>query len=491
MLSFFFSIGSELSENWLVANISLVKLKISLTMSSIAPNAFVGHSFKTINELEILGGKSEVLRLGVFNGLESIKSLKLLDSSFTGFDSNILDGISDTLVYFEFKQLTLTNKPVEIRGLTGGKPMQHLQEFKLYANLENIIKRNTFKALTNVTTLDLSNCIIESIGDGAFDEINRNVNVINLSRKSTKGGIQFVPDKLFDSILSSQMLEIKLENNNWKCDCQLAYFQECLKKYPKIFSGEFKCKSPDSLIGYNISHEQFCDSTTTTTTNTTTLETTTSTTTTTTADDDSNEFISQSCYDSNSNLVDFVNIKPRQQIMKLTDLKNGSITVEIEHIKNNLILIWFSQNNRYSTSISTHYPSLSFSINTLDCIVLKNRIITIDNFHKNTAYTLCLSDSKSVHVSPFDCISFVPSYRSSDEYDYVWLSQDVKMSFIALAVVGVILNIIFGVIIGVLVIRKYPRFLSDHKRIIKVNNLSHSKITSGILVMPNEYRKNE
>lgn len=480
--SLFFSIGSQLEENWVKANISLVKLKISLPMASIAPNAFVGPIFETINELEILGGKSEILKLNVFNGLKSIKILKILDSTFTGFERHILDDISDTIVYLEFEQMTPL-KPVEISALTGGKPMKNLHTVKFRANLENVIKKNTLKALTNVTVLDFFNCNIEIIEPGAFDDINKSIEIINLSRNSVKGGISYLPDKLFDSLLTSKNLEVKLANNNWNCDCELIYFQKCLKNYPHIFSGEFKCESPDTLKGYNISKgDYFCDSTESST-DATTSKTTISTITTT--EEDSNEFISQTCYDSNSNPVDFVNIKARQQIMKIIDLNNGSITVEIEYMQNNLIFIWFSQNNRHS--ISTYHP-----IYELNCLSLKNQSITIGNFNKNTAYTLCLSDTKSVTVSPFDCISFVPSYKTSVEHYYVWLPQDVKEIFIGLAVVGIFLSISLGVVIGIFIIRKYPTLLGDHKRIIRVNShLNRSNISSGILVMPNEYKKNE
>lgn len=487
-----FQFGTNLEQDWLGADIKISTLKINIALMSIAPNAFVGEIFENITDLEIEGGQSKVLEIGVFNGLKSLKSLKFIRSTFKGFENGLLDSISDTLTNLTFESLTKGSSPIDVAGLTGGKPMKYLKTVRLDMTLENTIKANTFTALTNVTTLDLKDCTIDTIRADAFEFLNPNIEILDLSRRSTIGGIRSVADGVFDSIITSEKLEIKLDKNSWDCECGLSYLQKTLNTNPTKFSGEIQCFSPPSLRSYNVSTVVLdCDSVeSTTSTSTVSPDTPSSSSSTTpkdistTTDKDSNEFVEKECTSKSDGLTDpiyNVNIQRRQQIMTVDTLNNGSVSIQLEHVDDNLLLVWFSNNNHNFVHTQT------ISVDSLDCVALRNRLVTMDHFEQNVAHTICLMNKKATTVSPFDCVSFT-SRSMDDEVVRVWLTQNLKLSFIGLNVFGFILAVIFGGVIGIVAIRKYPKLLGEHKRIVRVNShLGSTKCGSGILVMPNEY----
>lgn len=476
-----------MEKDWLAAKIKISKLKIDVPFVSISPNAFVGDIFQNVTELEIASGDSNVLANGVFNGLNSLKSLKMIRSTAKGFDSGLLDSISDTLTNLEIESSTKSSS-VDVAGLTGGRPMTFLKSVRLDLNLMNTIKANTFTALTNVTSLDLKECTINTIGAGAFDFLNPNIEMLDLSRRSTLGGIRSVADGVFDRIISSEKLEIKLNQNSWDCECELSYLQKCLNTYPSKFSGQMQCHSPESLRTYNVSTVVLdCGGSPTTppATTVTTTDTPSSLTTPTaisSTTEDPSEFVAKECHsgESGADHAYNVNIQRPQQTMIVNTLKNGSVSIELEHADDNLVLVWFSNKN------PNYVHNRRISDDNLACLALRKRVITMDNFEPNVPYTICLMDKNAATVSPFDCVSFT-NWSRMDEVG-PWLSENVKLTFVGLNVFGFMLSVIFGVIIGIVAIRKYPALLGEHKRIVRVNShLGSSK--SGILVMPNEYNR--
>lgn len=86
-----------------------------------------------------------------------------------------------------------------------------------------------------------------------YDEIT--INVCNFLRTINNNNLSTLPDGLFQDLYRLRTLRI-LENN-FKCDCRLAWLAKWLRKFPKL--GQYtKCASPSHLKGQSVAdlHEQ-------------------------------------------------------------------------------------------------------------------------------------------------------------------------------------------------------------------------------------------
>lgn len=151
----------------------------------------------------------------------------------------------------------------------------------------------------------------------------------------------------------------------------------------------------------------------------------------------------------------------------------------MQYLSPNLVLVWFSSDFRSAFNNSKMQP--------INCVFPKNQVIMLKNLLHNTSYTACLLEQQLNTVSPLDCLSFSTVPRKNDEP--IWLTVNAKNVTVSLMVVGIIFAIVFGVIMGCLVVRKYPFILHGNKRVIVMKD--NTMDLKEVLIMPPEWKDNE
>lgn len=107
--------------------------------------------------------------------------------------------------------------------------------------MRRTVTKDSFRGLTNLNRLDLSNNQIEFLPNGVFDLIRNSIVVINLNRnrlKTLSGGV------LANLLASKKRLEISLTENPWHCDEHMIDLKYLLLQYDEFFT-KISCETPD------------------------------------------------------------------------------------------------------------------------------------------------------------------------------------------------------------------------------------------------------
>lgn len=160
------------------------------------------------------------------------------------------------------------------------------------------------------------------------------------------------------------------------------------------------------------------------------------------------------CYDSSNKSIE-VNIQSRSQLLRLSDLSNGSVKIDFERIPYDQVLLTFASNQSNKNAV----------IDQMDCWSTVNDSMILTNLMENETQTFCLMGKDATTVSPLDCLSILPRNSELDSSsDSVWLTEDDKTLAIILLVVGLILCLAFGFGIGMLIVRRQVNARNNKKQ---------------------------
>jgi len=99
-----------------------------------------------------------------------------------------------------------------------------------------------FPTLPNMKTIDLSNCLLETIHWSAFRNLGHSVEKILLNGNY----LQSLPGDIFMTLTNLKHLE--LNQNPWKCDCKLSQFRNWVVQ-ANLAGSPTSCKEPERLSG--------------------------------------------------------------------------------------------------------------------------------------------------------------------------------------------------------------------------------------------------
>lgn len=455
--------------NWFTANVKVKELTFNLSpVSTMDVNALNSTAFKFVTSLTFPNMGLDLISKGIFNGLESLEVLVMEGAKLKTIQTGVLDVLSDTLKHFSLIASSNYWSEINIDGFTGSQPLKALEYVKINYNLKSTITHKSFVGLENVKTLDLSECQIVSIGNGAFDSMSNSIKELNLKNNL----ITTLPEGLFDYMLPNQATTIMLDGNKWDCDCHLMPFKIYLMENSN-FVGTYKCSTPSYHSGQIIVDFDFCDTyvpSSTTPRTTPTITTSTSTTSSTTTSSiteaitsSTKEEITSSTPEENTTNISTEPTKPeefsqecyeagKQELSKTVSIKNrraglivnenefGDVVVEVDTFTENSILVWFSlvdQETYYSAS------------DEITCVIGETKSIPVANLREDTAYTFCLMDSAEKTVSPLDCISYAKRNTSQQP----WLFNSSKSLVISLAIVACSISMFIGMAIGIFALK--------------------------------------
>lgn len=386
-------------------------------------DAFSVEAFKFLKTLVLTNINFTPLKKGTFNGLENLEVLNVIGTQLPYIEEGILDVLNDTLTEFSLEESVklYVLKPsgtICIDGLTGSAVgMKKLENVTFRYNLKTSLLKNTFAGISNVKTLDLSNCQISIIVAGAFDSIN-SIEVLKLEGNS----LTTIPEALFSHLLIRNRTQIFLKGNNFDCDCHLMPFKMSLIEHSN-FVGELKCVSPKIYDGHRIissKFDEYCVPPTT-------VATSTLAPTSLCLPSDGSE---------NFNVISIEAPIHRMQILQ-TD-NDAVILLQADGLNENSVLIWLSLDDQMNNSNS---------IDNANCVIGSGSSFRVDNLMKNSVYTFCLMDPMEVTVSPLDCISFMKKSNSNGQ---PWLNVNEKNRIIGITFLACGLSTLLGLAIGIL-----------------------------------------
>ena len=499
-----------------------VKTNVPIT---IEENAFSGINFQNITYLT-LEGSIEQLTKKCFAGLHHLDTLEI-DGSLL---QSVAGGILNDVPNLSTLQIDSGISDDHLNHFLQNTTLHRLQALHIRYNHFNNLKSENFRGLTKLLTLDaqlsqitsIESTILESSANTIQQVIFANneleslpVDIFNLtSRRSNftvylqQNKLQTLPKGIFDlAINRTGRVKVYLENNDWLCDCDLAWLQNYIEEKIIDVGDQPKCESPEinknvslrdadfsecntislpsaststtteaitSTTSENVTSETTAPSTMETTVDSATSTTKTTFDTTTSSTQDNDNTTTPSTEEGHTKLRCTCTTNSRKHIHIVTESSSvispltmrgiksftieeneltGEITATIEaEIKH--VLIWMNNNNDCNYKEFNAQEQRSLQNTTFETA-------------RNTSYTICAAlISEEITVPPLNCRAYTT--LPSPEYRPLLL---IKHKYITLAISCfslLVIMIISGAICYNVVLHN-PKLLKGNKRVIVVH----------------------
>lgn len=168
-----------------ISNLSFIDCHVE----SITPDAL--DEFKNVTTLVITHCQLKYIGNFTFRSLKSLVTLNLSWNKLATLSSEMFADTSTSL-----DNLILAGNPIET------------------------LARSVFVGMSQLKTLDLSNCQLKFISDGAFHSL-EHLQLINLNNNS----LTRLEETIFEDY-KNVTAELTLDNNPWNCDCELLWIRE-------------------------------------------------------------------------------------------------------------------------------------------------------------------------------------------------------------------------------------------------------------------------
>lgn len=419
----------------------------------------------TLAALEVLTLESATFRQltkTMLDGLKALTTLTFLTCSIGKFDSGAFDILAKTLSILTLSQADPQAEILQAKLLTGSVQMTALHYAKFKYNMKNTITNETFVGVPMLTTLDLSNCKIETIGPNSFDRLS-SLLMVRLNYNKLKN----LPVGLFDRLLPNQVLLIDLTANEWECDCDICYVKSCISNVHNFRGDKDVCLVSTSS---EVCIDENCFDI-----NTSTDDTTSSTPP---NPDGGFEVGRHECQlDESSTVVEIVKIRLRSKTLQIQENLDGTVTLRVKNKTfNNTLLVWFDNGEHHFQSQMTA-DDIDCRLNHITNNSMITRSIQLENIKPNTPYTFCLMENtvEEYVVSPFNCVA----YNKHVEGEQVWISNNVRAFTIGMIVLSISLILFFGSMLGFLLMRRNPSWLKGGRNVVFVRSASDGSVISG------------
>jgi hypothetical protein len=294
---------NTLGIGWLpVLNTTIIirQLHVKTTVSiTIEEDAFNDNNFQNIRYLTLEGSIAQ-LNKKCFAGLQHLDRLEI----YGGVIQSVAGGILNDVQTLSTLQIESGLSDEHLNHFLHNTTLHNLKSLHIrYNNFKNL-KSENLRGLTNLVTLNADGSHIKSI-ESTILESSANkiqlvtfssneletlpVDIFNIKSKRTnftvylqQNKLRTLPKGIFDMAISSGgTVAVYLENNDWHCDCELAWLQNYIKKEMIFVRDQPQCESPEINKDKALRVADFSDCITTTlpSASSTTTESTTSSTT--------------------------------------------------------------------------------------------------------------------------------------------------------------------------------------------------------------------
>lgn len=372
----------------------------------IEDNAFTGGAFSQVINLTITKLSALTLGPNTFNGLDSLRSLYLLNMQLAQMP-DCLHGVSKNLQHLVVTGSDSRNQ-FQLDYLLSGVKLPTLMHVHFLVNLRNSIKAYTLNS-TRLTTIHLAYCLIEHIDSNAFHPIRESIREINLAGNFLKT----LPTGMLSYLLPRDSLVIDLTNNPWDCGCHLSELQKNLLSYQYNFRPNVTCITPNEFNSQPINNASFCGP----------------------IDDENDEILS------NFVVVQCPSIsgpvKPVEQIVLLREVKFLVARFKIDHFSGLYITPHEDGENMRMVAFTVSRPEIMFVDYRCGCqksaIRLDGRLVPELN------YMLCVQDTSTRRTIAQNCIA----YHHGKWQHSVWLRKTDRL-LAGFVLTGILLLFLIG-----------------------------------------------
>lgn len=182
-------------------------------------------AFLFLHTLELIDNKDGfVYEPGLFDGLNSLASLRVKNTKIRHIDHTFMTDIARTLLQFEMVSSFCEKS---MNKLTENVSLPLLESFHLEDTrpLGALSARN-ISGFEKISSLKLIKCGIHAIDKSTFDSINGTLKVLALNNNHLK----VLQENTFDNLLKFNMRNISLTGNQWRCDHHRKYIEEKFRK---------------------------------------------------------------------------------------------------------------------------------------------------------------------------------------------------------------------------------------------------------------------
>jgi hypothetical protein len=273
--------GNTLSKGWLpVLNTKIIIGRLHITTAVpiiIEENAFSDNNFQNITHLT-LQGNIEQLNKNCFAGLQHLDDLQIYGGCIHSVAGGILKDVQNLATLLIESGIS----DEQLNDFLWNTTLQNLQAFYIRFNNLNILKSETLRGLSNMLILDAGSSLITSVESTILESSANKIQDVNFADneletlpvdifniKSTRASFQVnlrknklktIPEGIFDmAINSSGRVSIYLQDNNWHCDCDLAWLRNYMDKQIINVRDEPMCISPEINKNKSLRDADFSD----------------------------------------------------------------------------------------------------------------------------------------------------------------------------------------------------------------------------------------
>ena len=182
------------------------------------PLSWPDYTTEFVNQLIYTDTNVTTLRNNTFLNFPRLQSIVITNSQLNEIEEGAFNGIASQLTKINFTSNKLNM--INPRWFTD---MTSLQQLILSSNTIEFIPANSFTDLIELQTLKLDNNQIKRINEDNVRSLNTTI-----------------------------LTEIALGENNFVCDCYLAWLQQLVTTKTSTFSQAVNCTFPSNTSGYNI-----------------------------------------------------------------------------------------------------------------------------------------------------------------------------------------------------------------------------------------------
>lgn len=199
----------------------------------------------------------ELLSKEIFFGLTSLTQLIITNMpELIVKDKTIFRHLENSLTHLTISQIA---KPWILPNALNATVLKKISQVKLEVNHISSLDQDSFRGIAeNVNSLYLTNSRIETIAAKTFSNFKSLQTLLMDSNL-----LQNLPSGVFDSLMGNRNIEISLEKNKWRCDCNLIDTKTMILENRSSFTGSIKCAEPEDLSNKEIVDADFCSTSTT------------------------------------------------------------------------------------------------------------------------------------------------------------------------------------------------------------------------------------
>lgn len=473
---------NTLRKNWLTTNLSIEELTLNrCSLKEIEDDAFASSIYEKTSKIIIVNNKIVSLRKAMFRHLDALQELSIQENIIKWAEFNLLEEVAGSLTNLELCQ-AIDDREV-LKNITGAGELFRLKLLSLYGNVVSRIDEELFSGVPRIESLYLHDSNIETVSRDVLKPMSSSILLLTLNRNK----ITSLPEGLLDSAISStKRFHVYVQDNPWHCDCNLKWMQDFVKDHTSMIDNP-TCNTPSTNAGKSFAVASFsCNESPITSTilntlpgsNTSTLSQISTTTTT-------NKFIRVNCNVTDTYVLQTYNSRklrstdaqfyPRFPNFYVSEILDRSVMVNLPNLAEGVTLLWFDNNNVYSS---------------VRCAKNTRRSYLVQDIDPQTAYTICLLDDNGKFISPLNCLAVTTSaaYESRS-----WLTNADKTLVLPLSIASLLLLFLVGGFLSFLLIRRHPTLLRGSKRVmlVKRRNVDAIVLPKGVDVNEKRERRLE